>query len=98
MNNTYYRLFTHLDAPKRYLSLTIDELMVTAISFSSLALLNHKVLSILIGFGLLSALRLLKRGQSPRRLLVLMYWYLPFAITQFLLPKLPASHHRIYLA
>lgn len=99
MSNTcYYRLFSHLDAPKRYLSLTVDELLVAIIGFSMLALTNHKIVGALICLGLLSVLRMLKRGQSPRILLILMYWYLPYAITRFFLPRLPASHHRLYVA
>ncbi|MDF1931728.1 hypothetical protein PGH45_19025 [Legionella pneumophila] len=29
---------------------------------------------------------------------MLAYWYLPSYITQFFLPKLPLSHHRVYVA
>ncbi len=97
MSNTY-RLFTHLDAPKRYFSLTADELAVAVMGFSMLALTNHKVLGAVISLTILSLLRSLKRGQNPRVLLVLMYWYLPYAFTQLFLPKLPPSHQRLYLA
>ena len=94
----YYRLFAHLDAPKRYLSLTVDELVIAIIGFSMLGLTQYKLLSTAIGFGLLFLLRALKHGQGPKALLVLAYWHLPYAATQFFLPKLPASHHRLYVA
>jgi conjugal transfer pilus assembly protein TraL len=96
-NRTTYQLFTQLDAPKRFLSLTVDELAVAIIGFSMLSLTNYKVLSALFGLGLIFVLRLLKRGKGPNALLVLAYWHLPHVITRFFLPRLPASHHRIYI-
>jgi conjugal transfer pilus assembly protein TraL len=97
-NAFYYRLLIHLDAPKRVLSLTLDELVIAVMGFSMLALTNHKLLGALISLGLLSVLRCLKRGQNPMILLVLAYWYLPYAVTRFFLPRLPVSHHRLYIA
>jgi conjugal transfer pilus assembly protein TraL len=52
----------------------------------------------ILGLGLVAALRQLKKGGSPRVLLVLAYWHLPNAITTFFLPKLPASHLRVWVA
>lgn len=97
MSNTgCYRLFTKLDSPKRYLSLTVDELIVAIIGFSLLTLTNYKVLSALFCLSVVFVLRILKRGNGPSALLVLAYWHLPHAVTRFFLPRLPASHHRIW--
>lgn len=93
-----YRFLTELDKPKRYLSLMTDELIVAVMSFILLAVCNQKVLVALLGFGLVSALRYLKKGGSPRVLLVLMYWHLPHSVTRFFLPKLPPSHCRVWVS
>lgn len=93
-----YRFLTELDKPKRYLSLTIDEMVIAVVCFSLLALCNQKVIVAILGLFLITALRHLKKGGSPRVLLVLAYWYLPCTITQFFLPKLPASHFRVWVA
>ncbi len=97
-NPNCYRLFTNLDAPKRFLSLTVDELVVAIIGFSMLSLTNYKVLSALLGLSLIFILRVLKRGNSPKVLLIMAYWHLPHALTRFFLPKLPASYIRLYVA
>ncbi len=93
-----YRFLTDLNKPKRYLSLTVDELLVAITCFGLLALCNQKVVVAILGFSLIAALRQLKRGGSPRVLLGLAYWYLPNAVTKFFLPKLPASHFRVWVA
>lgn len=92
-----YRFLTELDKPKRYLSLMTDELVVACMSFLLLALCNQKILVALLGFGLVGVLRRLKKGGSPRMLLVLMYWYLPHSVTRFFLPILPPSHQRVWV-
>lgn len=97
-NATVYRFFTKLDEPKRYLSLTVDELVVAIVGFSMLSMTNYKVLSALFSLSLIFALRVLKRGEGPTALLVLAYWHLPHGLTRFFLPKLPASHQRLYVA
>lgn len=93
-----YQFLNHIDAPKRVLTLTMDELVMTTLSFILLILSNQKVLVSMLGLGLLSGLRHLKKGEGPKALLVLAYWYFPSYITQFFLPKLPLSHHRVYVA
>lgn len=93
-----YRFLTELDKPKRYLSLTIDELVVAITGFSLLALCNQKVVVAILGLGFVSFLRHLKKGGSPRVLLVLIYWHFPHAVTRFFLPKLPPSHLRVWVA
>jgi conjugal transfer pilus assembly protein TraL len=93
-----YRFLTDLDKPKRYLSLTLDELVVAITCFGLLALCNQKMMVAVLGLGLVAALRQLKKGGSPRVLLVLAYWHLPNAVTTFFLPKLPASHLRVWVA
>ncbi|HGK7610885.1 TPA: type IV conjugative transfer system protein TraL [Legionella pneumophila] len=97
MSNMNYQFLNHIDAPKRVLTLTMDELVVTVLSFILLILSNQKVLVSMLGLGLLSGLRHLKKGEGPKALLVLAYWYLPSFITRFFLPKLPLSHHRVYV-
>lgn len=98
MSTMNYQFLNHIDAPKRILTLTIDELVVAGLGFMLLVLSNQKILVSLFGFGLLSGLRYLKKGEGPKALLVLAYWYLPSFITQFFLPQLPCSHHRVYVA
>ena len=93
-----YRFLTELDKPKRYLGLTIDEFVVAGISFMLLAICNQKVVVSILGFGLISTLRYLKKGGHPRVLLVLAYWYLPHAFTRFFLPQLIPSHLRVWVA
>jgi len=98
MGDMSYQFLNHIDAPKRVLTLTLDEFVVAVFGFMFLVISSHKVLVSLLGFGLLSMLRGLKKGDGPRVLMVLAYWYLPFFLTQFFLPKLPLSHQRVYVA
>ncbi|WP_244944214.1 type IV conjugative transfer system protein TraL, partial [Legionella bozemanae] len=98
MSNMNYQFLNHIDAPKRILTLTMDELVGAGIGFMLLIISNQKVWVSLFGFSLLSGLRYLKKGEGPKALLVLAYWYLPSMVTQFFLPKLPLSHHRVYVA
>ncbi|HAU0160080.1 TPA: type IV conjugative transfer system protein TraL [Legionella pneumophila] len=98
MSSMNYQFLNHIDAPKRVLTLTMDELVVAGVGFMLLIISNQKVLVSMFGLGLLSGLRYLKKGEGPKVLLVLAYWYLPSFITQFFLPKLPLSHHRVYVA
>lgn len=93
-----YRFLTELDKPKRTLSLTMDELIVASIGFFMLAITNHKLIVALLGLLFVAGLRALKKGGSPRVLLVLAYWYLPHTVTRFFLPKLCASHLRVWVA
>lgn len=93
-----YRFLTELDRPKRILSLTLDELVVAVTSFLMLALCNQKVMVTVIGLSAIAVLRQLKKGGSPRVLLVIAYWRLPHAVTRFFLPKLTASHFRVWVA
>lgn len=97
-NAVMFRFLTELDKPKRYLSLTADEGVIAGVGFLLLAVCNQKVIVAITCFLLLSVLRYLKKGDGPRVLLVLAYWYLPNAVTIFFLPKLPASHCRVWVA
>jgi conjugal transfer pilus assembly protein TraL len=94
----YYQFLNHIDAPKRILTLTMDELVIAVLSTLLLIISNQQILVAVLGFSLLSGLRYLKKGDGPKALLVLGYWYLPGALTQYFLPKLPASHHRVWVA
>jgi conjugal transfer pilus assembly protein TraL len=98
MSTISYQFLSHIDSPKRILTLTLDELIVASLGFILLILSNQKIPVVLFGLGLLSGLRFLKKGQGPKALLVLAYWYFPSALMQFFLPKLPCSHHRVYVA
>jgi len=93
-----FRFLTELDKPKRYFSLTSDEVVIAGFGFLLLVVSNQKVVVALTSFLLLTIFRILKKVDSPRVLLVLAYWYLPNAFTQFFLPKLPASHLRLWVA
>lgn len=98
MSTMNYQFLSHIDAPKRILTLTLDELVVAGLGFMLLIISNQKILVSLFGLGLLSSLRYLKKGEGPKGLLVLAYWHLPSGLTQFFLPQLPLSHHRVYVA
>ncbi|CDZ79399.1 conjugal transfer pilus assembly protein TraL [Legionella massiliensis] len=98
MSNMNYVFLNLIDAPKRVLTLTCDELVVAGLGFMLLIIANQKLVVAMLGLGLLSGLRYLKKGEGPKALLVLAYWYLPSVITQLFLPKLPQSHHRVYVA
>lgn len=98
MSNMDYQFLHHLDASRRILTLTLDELVVAGLGFVLLIASSQKILVSLLGLGLLSGLRFLKKGQGAKVLLVLAYWHFPSAFMQFFLPRLPLSHHRIYLA
>ncbi|USQ15570.1 type IV conjugative transfer system protein TraL (plasmid) [Legionella lytica] len=98
MNPMHHPFLNHIDAPKRYLTLTLDELVVAGISLLLFAFLSQRILVSILGFSLVSGLRAIKKGQGPKALLVLAYWYLPHAITQFFLPRLPKSYYRVWVA
>lgn len=98
MNPMNYQFLNYIDAPKRYLTLTVDELIVASISLLMFAFLSQRILVSILGFSLVSGLRAIKKGQGPKALLVLAYWYFPHAITQFFLPKLPKSYYRVWVA
>ena len=93
-----YSFLNHIDAPKRYFSLTIDELLVAGLGLTLLVISNHKVLVALFAFGLVAILRHLKKGAHPRVLLVLAYWALPHGVSRCFLPQLPPSYQRLWVA
>jgi len=91
-----YRLVSHLDEPRRYFTLSIDELCVAVFALLFLVVSSQKLLVVAISAGLLGLLRHLKKGRGPRFLVVLAYWHLPRSVMQVVVPKLPASHRRIW--
>lgn len=97
-NAVMFRFLTEIDKPKRYFSLTTDEVVVAGFGFLLLCVCNQKIIIAIVSFFAFSILRYLKKGGSPRALLVLAYWHLPNVLTQFFLPKLPASHFRVWVA
>lgn len=97
-NPTIYTVLSHLDAPLRYFTLTMDELVIAMGSLLLLVMSSHKLVVGVLGFSLFMLLKHLKGGAGPRALLVLAYWYLPHSLTKFFLPTLPASHMRVWVA
>lgn len=93
-----YRVVSHLDAPKCYLTLTLDEMCVAGLSLMLFVITNHKVATGLLGLCLYASLKRLKQGRGPRFLMVLAYWYLPASATTLILPNLPPSHYRVWVA
>ena len=93
-----YRVVSHLDAPKCYLTLTLDEMCVAGISLMLFVVTNHKLVAGLLGLFLYTCLKRLKKGRGPRFLMVLAYWYLPASATTLFLPTLPPSHLRVWVA
>ena len=91
-----YRLVSHLDEPRRYFTLSMDELCVAMFAVLFLVISSQKLLVVAISAGLLGLLRHLKKGRGPRFLVVLAYWHLPRSLMQVVVPKLPASHRRIW--
>jgi conjugal transfer pilus assembly protein TraL len=92
-----YRLVKHLDQPQRFLSLTVDEVVIAMLGLMLMVASPHKLLAGLFCAGLYSGLKYLKQGETPRYLLVLLYWYAPYDISQLIVSKLPASHYRIWI-
>jgi len=97
-NPILYHVVSHLDAPKRYFTLTVDELVVAGLSLMLLVTANHKLVVGVLGFFLYGCLKYLKQGRGPRFLVVLAYWYLPASATSLILPNLPASHLRVWVS
>jgi len=93
-----YRLVSHLDEPRRYFTLSLDELCVAVLAAFFLVLSTQKILVMVLGAGVLAFLRHIKKGKGPRFLVVLAYWHLPRSVMQVIVPKLPASHRRIWKA
>lgn len=98
MSNIHYQFLSHIDAPKRFLTLTLDECVFAGLSCLLLIVTHQKIVAFLFGVAVMSGLRFIKKGQGPRFLLVLAYWYLPDALLKSFLPRLPASYLRIYIA
>ncbi len=93
-----YTMLTKLDEPERYFTLTVDELLVAIVGMVLLVCSSHKVVVGLVVFSMLSVLKRLKKGNGPRALFVLAYWYFPHTITQIVFPDLPKSHWRVWIA
>jgi len=97
-SNTDDRILAHLDHPRRYFGLTVDELAIALTAALFIALSSQKVIVILSAFLLVAGLKRLKKNQGPRFLLVLAYWYLPHGLTRFILPRLPDSANRYWIS
>lgn len=91
-----YHVLNHLDAPRRYFALTIDEVSVAGVGLMLMVVSSHKIVVVVLGALILMALRSIKQGRGPRFLWVLSYWHLPYFITRWMLSKLPASHCRVW--
>ena len=97
-SNSNYKMQAHLDHPRRYFGLTIDELCIALVAAAFITLSNQKLIVILSALLLVSGIKRLKRNRGPRYLLVLAYWYLPHGLTRFVLPKLPDSANRYWIS
>ena len=91
-----YRVICHLDAPRRYFSLTTDEVTVAVIGMMLMVASSHKALAVALCALMFTALRSLKQGNSPKYLWVLLYWHLPSFVSQWFLHPLPPSHLRVW--
>jgi conjugal transfer pilus assembly protein TraL len=98
MQSSLYRVISHLDNPKRYLALTMDELGLAIFVGFLLVMSSHKIVICIAGLALYAGLKALKQGHGPRHILVQMYWHLPPWVTQWVLPNSPASHLRVWRA
>lgn len=90
----FYTIIAHLDNPKRFMSFSLDELLVLALGIMLLVTSNHKVIVGGFSLSLLSLLRYLKHGQGPRYLLVQLYWFMPSYVSQGLVSNVPKSYFR----
>lgn len=98
MNPENYLFFNHLDAPKRYVGLTLDEALLAALGLLVLLMASQTVLALMPIALAFTVLKRLKKGRHPRVLLLLAWWYLPQGLMQFFMPGLPASHCRLWTA
>lgn len=98
MHATMYRVISHLDKPRRFVSFTIDELVVLVVGLILLVSSNHKCIVVGLVAVLYSLLKHLKQGHGPKFLLIQMYWQLPRSLTELAVSHLPPSHYRIWRA
>lgn len=91
-----HTMFSHLNHPKRWIGLTVDEAVIAIIGALFLALSSQKTIVILSFMSMVYGLKKIKQNRGPRFLIVLLYWRLPHAITKFLLPRLPDSATRFW--
>ena len=93
-----YRVINHLDEPLRFLTLTLDELVIASLSLLLLVLSSHKITVAILSALLFFGLRTIKQGYGPRFLLFLAYKRLPSFVTSWFLLSIPASHWRVWKA
>lgn len=93
----HYQCYRFLDAPKRYVTLMLDEFIVVMTSGFFLLMTSHKFTWLIIGFLCFLTLRLFKQGQGPQILLLKAYWYLPAWVTKPFLNYAPAAHLRVWV-
>lgn len=93
-----YQILSHLDEPKRYYGITIDDLIIWSIVILLVTLSSNKITMTLIGLGIKRGLGMLKKGNPPSHLVLLAYWYLPSSLTKFFIKNLPESHKRFWMA
>ena len=78
MDSAMYRFLNHIDAPKRYMTLTIEEMVIAGTCLMLLIVAENKLVVLAAGLILVALLRRLKKGNGPRYLIVLVYWYFGF--------------------
>lgn len=97
-DESLYLILRHLDEPKRYLGLTLDDCFIGGITIVLIMLTSSKLMLILVGMGIREWVRRLKKGNPPNYLFLLMYWYLPHGFSRFFIRELPASHQRYWVS
>lgn len=91
MADGQYRIPTALVTPMTVCLLTLDELCGLLVPMLLGFVTDKEVQGLVIGIGLVIALRLLKGGRDSDSLRHMAYWYLP---PLFHFKKLPPSHCR----
>lgn len=97
-SNNAYKILAHLDKPKRWFGLTLDELLVVGVTSPFVVLCDNKIVVLLLAMAVFIGFRKLKKNKGPKFLLVMAYWLLPSKVTGFFLPKLPDSAKRFWLS
>lgn len=98
MDKELYQILRHLDEPKRYIGLTLDDLIIGGLTIFLVMVSSSKILVVLVGFCLRFGVRKMLKGNPPSYLLILMYWYFPHAVTQYFIRDLPPSHKRYWIS
>lgn len=90
-----YRIPKHLDAPKRLLIFTLDEVSALLVpTLLGFILFDQLVLSSLMGSAICVGMRYFKQGEGPEIWRYIVYWYFP-PVQRY--HYTPPSHLRQYI-